>query len=162
MIKLPKDPNVVTLLTDYYEQCQSKAAQGAVVKKYVSCALYVFTCGCICSLNLLKEVMDGIITYFDFTLFDHLLYAPERKQYEAVVSRQVPILTPAQQCSEDTPVEYCSDGVELPSRIYGVEHLLRLFGMYNTNYLNTIIDHFSIECENDFTISIVMTKNLCF
>ena len=120
----------MTLLTDYYEHCQSKTGQGTVVKKYAFLVSFMhFTGVYIYSLNLLKEVLDGIITYFDFTLLDHLLYAPERKQYEAVVSRQVPILTPAQQSSEDTPVEYCSDSVELPSRIYGVEHLLRLFGM---------------------------------
>lgn len=82
-----------------------------------------------CSLNLLKEVLDGIITYFDFTLLDHLLYAPEKKQYEVVVSKKVHVVTSAQQSSEDTPIECCSENVELPSRIYGVEHLLRLFGV---------------------------------
>ena len=79
---------------------------------------------CVCSLNLLKEVLDGIITYFDFTLFDHLLYAVEKKQYEDIM------VTPAchgQQQPTD-PLQ-CCDKVELPSRIYGVEHLLRLFGM---------------------------------
>lgn len=74
-------------------------------------------------------MLDGIITYFDFTLFDHLLYAPERSQYEVVVNKKVHLVMVADQSSEDTPIECCSDSVGLPSRIYGVEHLLRLFGM---------------------------------
>lgn len=81
------------------------------------------------SLNLLKEVLDGIITYFDFTLLDHLLYMPEKKQYEVVVNKKVHLVTPGEHSSEDAPSEYCDESVELPSRIYGVEHLLRLFGM---------------------------------
>ena len=75
-------------------------------------------------------MLDGIVTYFDFTLFDHLLYAPEKKQYEVILDKKVCVVTPdhGQQSSEHTPVE-CCEKVELPSRIYGVEHLLRLFGM---------------------------------
>ena len=85
----------------------------------------------ICSLNLLKEVLDGIVTYFDFILLDHLLYGPEKKQYEVVIARHPPaaVVASAQQTNEDIEVQ-CCDKVELPSRIYGVEHLLRLFGMY--------------------------------
>ena len=71
-------------------------------------------------------MLDGIITYFDFTLFDHLLYTAEKKQYEDIIDKKVRLVTPDQQSSD--PVE-CCDKVELPSRIYGVEHLLRLFGM---------------------------------
>lgn len=89
-----------------------------------------FTRG-ICSLNLLKEVLDGIITYFDFTLMDHLLYTPEKKQYETFVNKKAHLVTPAdQEFSENIPAECHSEKItELPSRIYGVEHLLRLFGM---------------------------------
>jgi len=83
-------------------------------------------------LSLLKEVLDGILTYFDFTLYDHLLYAPERKQYENIVKKRVQIVMPTRENSDQAApltVDYCSDSSELPSRIYGVEHLLRLFGM---------------------------------
>lgn len=101
------------------------------MKKYLFLLLFMdFTGVCIYSINLLKEVLDGIITYFDFTLLDHLLYAPERQQYEGFVGKKVHLVTPEQQSSEDTPEESCSESVELPSRIYGVEHLLRLFGTY--------------------------------
>ena len=73
-------------------------------------------------------MLDGIITYFDFTLFDHLLYLPERGQYEAIVHKRVHLVTSTDQSSE-LLYACCTDSVELPSRIYGVEHLLRLFGM---------------------------------
>ena len=54
---------------------------------------------------LVIEVLDGVKTYFDFTLSDHLLYASEVPQYGAIV--------------ETTSLP--------PSSIYGAEHLLRLF-----------------------------------
>ena len=95
----------------------------------LSDASFILTSVYICSLNLLKEVLDGIVIYFDFTLFDHLLYAPEKKQYEVIIAKKALVVTPGQQPSEDIPVE-CCDKVELPSQIYGVEHLLRLFGMF--------------------------------
>jgi len=120
----------VTLLQDYYDHCQSRTGQGTVVKKYL-CTVYAITCYLNYSFGLLKEVLDGIITYFDFTLLDHLLYAPERKQYEVVVKKKVHLVTSDQQQStEEMPVECCSENAELPSRIYGAEHLLRLFGTY--------------------------------
>jgi male-specific lethal 3 len=34
------------------------------------------------SLNICKEVADGVRIYFDFTLSDLLLYNQEREQYE--------------------------------------------------------------------------------
>ena len=129
MIKLPREPNVVTLLTEYYDYCQCRAGQ-QVVKKYLL-VIYTTRVSNVCSLNLLKEVLDGIVTYFDFIILDHLLYGPEKKQYEVVVARQptAAVVTSAQQTKDDGEVQ-CCDKVELPSRIYGVEHLLRLFGMY--------------------------------
>jgi len=81
----------------------------------------------------LKEVLDGILTYFDFTLYDHLLYAPEKKQYENVVKKKVHIVMPTTENGDkETPstTDYCNNNSELPSRIYGVEHLLRLFGTF--------------------------------
>jgi MRG. len=35
-----------------------------------------------CSLNICKEVADGVRIYFDFTLSDLLLYNQEREQFE--------------------------------------------------------------------------------
>ena len=58
-----------------------------------------------CSLPVMIEVLDGLKTYFDFTLSDHLLYGPEMPQYKIVVEKT------------------CL----LPSSVYGAEHLLRLF-----------------------------------
>ena len=81
----------------------------------------------------MKEVLDGILTYFDFTLYDHLLYAPEKKQYENVVKKKVHIVMPTTENGDkETPstTDYCNNNSELPSRIYGVEHLLRLFGTF--------------------------------
>ena len=54
----------------------------------------------------MTEILDGLKTYFDFTVFDHLLYGPEVHQYKVVMEK-------------DTSLP--------PSSIYGVEHLLRLF-----------------------------------
>jgi len=85
----------------------------------------------------LKEVLDGILTYFDFTLYDHLLYTPEKKQYESIVKKRVHIVMPTRENSDkdaSPTMDYCSDSSELPSRIYGVEHLLRLFGMFGSVY----------------------------
>lgn len=48
-------------------------------------------------------MLDGIKIYFDFTLGDHLLYAPERDQYKTYKNEAS------------------------PSSVYGAEHLLRLF-----------------------------------
>ena len=44
------------------------------------------------SFNLIKEVMDGLRIYFDFTLPTLLLYNFEREQYQAVMK-----LTPGQE-----------------------------------------------------------------
>jgi male-specific lethal 3 len=40
------------------------------------------------SLNICKEVVDGVRIYFDFTLSDLLLYNQEREQFEQLKSQQ--------------------------------------------------------------------------
>ena len=54
----------------------------------------------------MTEVLDGLKTYFDFTVSDHLLYGPEVHQYKMMMGKAASLP---------------------PSSIYGVEHLLRLF-----------------------------------
>lgn len=57
------------------------------------------------SIPIVREILDGLKTYFDFTVRDHLLYGNEVSQFESVV-----------------------EGSSLPpSAVYGPEHLLRLF-----------------------------------
>lgn len=57
------------------------------------------------SVSLVIEILDGLKTYFDFTVSDHLLYSSEVSQYK--------------QLTESASLS--------PSSIYGAEHLLRLF-----------------------------------
>jgi male-specific lethal 3 len=40
------------------------------------------------SLNICKEVVDGVRIYFDFTLSDLLLYNQEREQFERLRNQQ--------------------------------------------------------------------------
>lgn len=89
------------------------------------------------SLHLLSEVLDGLKVYFDFTLFDHLLYGPEKEQHKALCVIN-PVFTKKQAASQNAlPAPFC-DGLPgasghehlcpcLPSQVYGPVHLLRLF-----------------------------------
>ena len=67
------------------------------------------------SLQLLAEILDGVKIYFDFMLVDHLLYEPEKQQFERAMS--------AGTCNSHS--EPGSKRLA-PSDVYGVEHLLRL------------------------------------
>lgn len=67
-------------------------------------------------METVKEIVDGLRCYFDKALSAMLLYKEERQQYKEVIA-------------EDA----------LPSDVYGAEHLLRLFGMLKSMYLNNII-----------------------
>ncbi|KAL9971485.1 hypothetical protein ACROYT_G017653 [Oculina patagonica] len=65
LVQLPRTPNVVQVLNDYFKHYQD------------------FYPGQ--STNLIKEVMDGLRIYFDFTLPTLLLYNFEREQYQIVM-----------------------------------------------------------------------------
>lgn len=65
LVKLPRTPNVVQVLQDYFRHYQE------------------FYPGQ--SSNLVKEAMDGLRIYFDFTLPTLLLYNFEREQYQMVM-----------------------------------------------------------------------------
>lgn len=58
------------------------------------------------------EILKGLREYFDKALPAMLLYKKERQQYQEVVKDNIS-----------------------PSTVYGAEHLLRLFGMIEPNYL---------------------------
>ncbi|CAH3014240.1 unnamed protein product [Porites evermanni] len=65
LVQLPRTPNVAQLLSEYFQHCKD------------------FYPGQ--SSNLIKEVMDGLRIYFDFTLPTLLLYNFEREQYQTVM-----------------------------------------------------------------------------
>ena len=87
-LKLPRNPNVCDILLQYYSHVGSKNGGK----------------GDHSHLSPLREILDGLKTYFDVYLPVLLLYDEEKGQYK----------------------RECQD-VE-PSQIYGFEHLLRLFG----------------------------------
>eukprot|EP01135_Chromosphaera_perkinsii_P007721 Nk52_evm10s967 gene=Nk52_evmTU10s967 len=66
-------------------------------------------------MDLVKEVVSGVKTYFDFTLGHLLLYRFERQQYADVVE--------AKKSNMKTQVAYTPSLCD----VYGAEHLLRLF-----------------------------------
>ena len=77
------------------------------------------------SLQLLSEVLDGIKTYFDFTLADHLLYVEEKEQHNSLG-----VLNPVfygKKTSSHVMTEEDMERRNLPSHVYGPAHLLRLF-----------------------------------
>lgn len=89
------------------------------------------------SLQLLSEVLDGIKLYFDFTLWDHLLYGPEKEQHKMlgvsnlVFSKKTSNSLPGHLCDgltgpDGTPGHQHTCG-HVPSQVYGPIHLLRLF-----------------------------------
>ncbi|KAK4751451.1 hypothetical protein SAY87_004933 [Trapa incisa] len=82
LVRLPRSPNVEEILQKYIDFRLKKEGSAEAV----------------------KEIMQGLCSYFDKALPLKLLYKSERHQYEEAVRGQV-----------------------LPSSVYGAEHLLRLF-----------------------------------
>lgn len=86
------------------------------------------------SLQLLSEVLDGLKVYFDFTLWDHLLYGPEKEQHK-MLGVSNPVFS--KKMSNSLPVHLCDGPTggsghqhsygHVPSQVYGPIHLLRLF-----------------------------------
>ena len=87
------------------------------------------------SFQLLSEVLDGVKIFFDFTLLDHLLYAPEKEQHKLlgiinpVFTKKMTNNTSAgltHACEASVGVAGHEHGL-VPSQVYGPMHLLRLF-----------------------------------
>ena len=82
---------------------------------------------------LLREALDGLKTYFDVTLHDHLLYEVEREQFSRLIETHAAHDTPATQ--DTSMVNWFAETSPsserkwlVPSEVYGPEHFLRLFG----------------------------------
>ncbi|XP_051117476.1 protein MRG1 isoform X2 [Andrographis paniculata] len=82
LVKLPRSPNVDDILAKYLEHRSKKGMMA----------------------DSIKEILNGLRSYFDKALPVNLLYKKERQQYREAVSDNVS-----------------------PSTVYGAEHLLRLF-----------------------------------
>ncbi|PSN39620.1 hypothetical protein C0J52_13803 [Blattella germanica] len=97
ILKLPADPNVVTILEGYVKNCAvnqlcgigEKPARRFRYNHYQSNKGRDIDRTCR-SLNICKEVVDGVRIYFDFTLSDLLLYNQEREQYEQLRNNRQP------------------------------------------------------------------------
>lgn len=89
VLKLPADPNIVTILEGYVKNCAVNQLCGIGEKPQRRYRYHHYqnnkgrdlerACR---SLNICKEVADGVRIYFDFTLSDLLLYNQEREQFE--------------------------------------------------------------------------------
>eukprot|EP00731_Ephydatia_muelleri_P031135 Em0022g649a len=118
LLKLPRQPNVETILRDYFSYNVSNTTEET-------------------NLALTSEVLDGIKIYFNFVLSDHLLYSQEKQQFAQFFPPQHQLrVSPKPNLSDGINHISAEDGVNngnleppalLPSSIYGVEHLLRLF-----------------------------------
>lgn len=88
VLNLPADPNIVTILEGYVKHCAVNHLCGISDKpqrrfRYHHQNNKMRDLDRACrSLNICKEVVDGVRIYFDFTLGDLLLYNQEREQYE--------------------------------------------------------------------------------
>ncbi|XP_069685669.1 MSL complex subunit 3 isoform X2 [Periplaneta americana] len=95
VLKLPADPNVVTILEGYVKNCAVNQLCGIGEKPQRRYRYHHYqgnksrdidrACR---SLNICKEVVDGVRIYFDFTLSDLLLYNQEREQFEQLRNQQ--------------------------------------------------------------------------
>ena len=109
LVKLPSKQSVCTLLLNFYSSCVATKPDT--------------------DFPLLREVLDGLKTYFDVTLLDHLLYSEERDQFEQVTEAyrmfNEGALMNGYSDSSSVGVE---ENVFEPSNVYGPHHFLRLFG----------------------------------
>lgn len=96
LINLPEKIPVITILENYVKHCSikeitcpapidhsrrrnSSAKMDKREKNYEKLSI---------SINVRKEVADGLRTYFDFTLKDYLLYKPEKEQASTLLSAE--------------------------------------------------------------------------
>lgn len=108
LLKLPASQSVCTLLLKFYSFCMDSKPDT--------------------NLPLLREVLDGLKTYFDVTLSTHLLYSEEKEQFEQIVeayrvSNEGLLLNGYSDCS----TVGVDENVFEPSNVYGPHHFLRLF-----------------------------------
>lgn len=158
LLKLPRQPNVETILKDYFSYNVANTTEET-------------------NLALTAEVLDGIKIYFDFVLSDHLLYSQERQQYVQFFPPQHQLQVSPQPNSSDgiNGINHISalDGVNnmnhkqatlLPSSVYGAEHLLRLFvkfprflskAQFPSAHIHLLHQYFK-----DFFVYIAKTPNL--
>ncbi|XP_046853844.1 male-specific lethal 3 homolog isoform X2 [Xenia sp. Carnegie-2017] len=73
LVGLPRSPNVLDILKDYINHVTLRESQQQ-------------TTDALSSIKIVKEVMDGVRVYFDFTLSSLLLYNIERDQHEKIMS----------------------------------------------------------------------------
>lgn len=119
LLQLPAELTVERILREYYFNCLENATEDT-------------------NFQLLSEVLDGVKIFFDFTLLDHLLYAPEKEQHKLlgvinpVFTKKTTNNTSASlthACEASMGVaghEHMTHGL-VPSQVYGPIHLLRLF-----------------------------------
>ncbi|EDV24731.1 uncharacterized protein TRIADDRAFT_56822 [Trichoplax adhaerens] len=69
LVRLPKSPNVLDILKSYYEHAETSLMEGDKNGH-----------------NILREILEGIRIYFDFTLPTLLLYNCEKIQYKQIQS----------------------------------------------------------------------------
>ena len=114
LVKLPRSPSVCDVLSQYYTVCVENRNPEL-------------------NMPLLREALDGLKTYFDVTLHDHLLYEVEREQFSRLIETHVAHDAPTTQDTsmvngfvETSPSS--ERKLLVPSEVYGPEHFLRLFG----------------------------------
>ncbi|CAB3992699.1 male-specific lethal 3 homolog isoform X1, partial [Paramuricea clavata] len=73
LVRLPRSPNVIDILKEYVNHVTLQEDQQQPSPDVQS------------SVNIVKEVMDGLRVYFDFTLASVLLYNMERDQHDRVM-----------------------------------------------------------------------------
>ena len=114
LVSLPRKPSVCDLLLQYHTvRVEDRKPE--------------------LNVPLLREALDGLKTYFDVTLHDHLLYEVERKQFSHLAEIHAARSTPS---TQDTslvngfiePPPSLERKLLVPSEMYGPEHFLRLFG----------------------------------
>ncbi|XP_076324643.1 male-specific lethal 3 [Tachypleus tridentatus] len=110
LVKLPSEPNVVSLLEAYAKSvavntvCSSptKNSKNHSQSQHLSADSRI-------QIELCREVVDGFRVFFDFTLPSLLLYRSEKSQYSSIRNSQVP----AQSLNS---VTHNSDSVEIVTK----------------------------------------------
>ncbi|XP_060517612.1 male-specific lethal 3 homolog isoform X2 [Cylas formicarius] len=93
LLKLPAEPNIVTILETYYKHYATSQICGLNEKPSSRYKYYSHNQNCRPkhedvqrNLAICREVMDGLRLYFDFTVNDLLLYGIERGQIQTAMA----------------------------------------------------------------------------